>query len=193
MGQSTWGKFDLGFEGSFCRGVPDAAIMTDKRDALMRRAIELSRNNALQGQACFGSLLADEEGNILVEACNSCVSSGDVTRHAETELVRKACAELDREQIARATVYTSTEPCVLCCGAIYWSGCRKIVYGCDEVDFVRIVAPTSLPGKDHLNVPARDVFSQFKAMSIEGPLLAEEALAAHREAHELAQQRQASL
>ena len=41
------------------------------------------------------ALLADEEGNIVLECENSVVTDKDVTAHAETALIRKASKTLD--------------------------------------------------------------------------------------------------
>ena len=50
--------------------------------------------------------------------------------HAELNLVRLALVELGRDVLAGCTLYTSTEPCAMCAGAIYWARIPEIVFGC---------------------------------------------------------------
>jgi tRNA(Arg) A34 adenosine deaminase TadA len=69
---------------------------------------------------------------IVVEAENNVVTGRDPTGHAETNCVRAAALQLTDEQLARSTLYTSTEPCCMCSGAIYWAGVTAVVYGCSD-------------------------------------------------------------
>ena len=94
--------------------------------AHLTRAVELAELARAHGNHPFGALLVTATGEI-VEAENTVVIDGDPTGHAETNLVRKASAVLDRTALATATLYTSTEPCAMCCGAVVWSGVRSVV------------------------------------------------------------------
>jgi tRNA(adenine34) deaminase len=93
---------------------------TDQR--LLRAAIALSARASEAGNQPYGALLADAEGRVLLEACNTQVTERDVTAHAELNLVRAASQRFDRDMLAGCTVYASGEPCPMCAGAIYWSG-----------------------------------------------------------------------
>lgn len=103
----------------------------------------------------------------------------DITRHAEMELIRKACAELTPEERTSATLYTSTEPCVMCAGAIYWAGISNVVYGCSAD------ALEDISGPGGFDIDVRNLYSQAKdgcrKMCVRGPCLEEEALLVHRE------------
>jgi tRNA(Arg) A34 adenosine deaminase TadA len=44
--------------------------------------------------------------------------------------VRESGKVLAPEVLETATLYTSTEPCVMCSGAICWAGIGRVVYGC---------------------------------------------------------------
>ena len=82
-------------------------------------------------------------------ARNSVVTEADPTGHAETNLVRLAGPLAAREGIdlSTCTLYTSTEPCAMCAGAIYWSGIGRVVYGLAEVDLL------AMTGGDHPDNP----------------------------------------
>lgn len=66
-------------------------------EANIEEAIRQSSLAAISGHMPFGACLADESGCIIVTAQNQSVAAkkrggkGDVTRHAEMELIRKAC------------------------------------------------------------------------------------------------------
>lgn len=99
---------------------------TDTR--LLRLAIEVARRSVANGNQPFGSLLADADGNVLLEGENTVDTERDCTGHAETNLMRKASMTYDRDFLANCTLYTSAEPCAMCAGAIFWGNVKRVVY-----------------------------------------------------------------
>src|SRR5690349_14964250 len=76
-------------------------------------------------------ITTNHPGQVLVTSENTVNTQNDVTGHAETNLIRKAWKDLPREKFKHTTLYTSTEPCAMCCGAIVWSGgVSRVVYSC---------------------------------------------------------------
>ena len=114
----------------------DATVVTDADLAWLRRCVELAADARARGDHPFGSLLVTADGRT-VEALNSVVTRNDPTGHAETNLVRAAAASLPAEVLATSTLYTSTEPCAMCAGAIYWSGIARVVYALSEQGLAR--------------------------------------------------------
>ena len=100
---------------------------TDER--LLRRVIEICREAKEAGNYPFGCLLADRDGNILMEQGN-CENEhkGDCTGHAETELMRRASQVYTKEEMWDLTMYNCGEPCAMCSGAIYWGNLGRLVY-----------------------------------------------------------------
>ncbi|MCC6804942.1 MAG: nucleoside deaminase [Anaerolineae bacterium] len=96
---------------------------------LVRRSIQLSADAVAHGNEPFGALLA-KNGKILLEIENTIYTGHDVTNHAETNLVREAVKHYDEAFLSGCVLYTSTEPCPMCAGAIYWSGVGAVVYAC---------------------------------------------------------------
>ena len=114
------------------------------------------------------------DGAVRLTAQNRAVTESDPCRHAELLLVGEACRTLDAATVAAATLYTSTEPCVMCCGAIYWSRIARDVFGCSAVQ-LGVVAGGSLV------MPSREVFGRARRrVEVIGPILETEALAVHR-------------
>jgi tRNA(Arg) A34 adenosine deaminase TadA len=103
-------------------------------EPLLRAAVALAWQARANGNHPFGALLADGNGQVLLTAENSVVTESDVTGHAETNLVRLASAAYTSAELADLTLYTSTEPCAMCAGAIYWSGIGAVVYATKRPD-----------------------------------------------------------
>jgi len=98
----------------------------------LRASFVVARNARKKGNHPFGAVLVDDHGQILLEAENTVVTARDCTDHAETNLMRQASSEYDSEFLAKCTIYTSTEPCPMCAGAIFWANVRRVVYGLSE-------------------------------------------------------------
>ena len=144
----------------------------------LRRALELARQARGHGNHPFGALLVDAEGNVVLEAENTVNTDRDVTAHAETNLVRAASARFDPEFLARCTIYTSTEPCVMCAGAIYWANVRRIVFGLslEQINAITARDPTDM----QLGLSSREVFARANhSVDVSGPHLPKESLAVH--------------
>ncbi|MBK8033364.1 MAG: nucleoside deaminase [Chloroflexi bacterium] len=145
--------------------------------ALLRRAIALAATAREHGNHPFGALLADADGNILVEAENTVITERDLTGHAETNLIRAGSRQLAPDVLAAATLYTSTEPCAMCAGAIYWSGISRVIFGLSAARLTQLVDGTT---EKTLSLTAERVLnSGGRPVAVIGPVLEEEALAVH--------------
>jgi tRNA(Arg) A34 adenosine deaminase TadA len=105
-------------------------------ETFIRRCYELARQAAAKGNHPFGALLTLDE-RVILEAENSVGVDDDLTAHAELNLLRAMAALHLGEDRARVVLYTSTEPCVMCSGGIYWAGISTVVYGCSELGLAR--------------------------------------------------------
>jgi tRNA(Arg) A34 adenosine deaminase TadA len=95
----------------------------------LRRAIALAHEARERGNAPFGAVLIGGEGKVLAEGKNTVTTGGDVTGHAETNLVRRAYVSFDEQTLAASTLYASAEPCPMCSGAVFSAGVGRVVYG----------------------------------------------------------------
>ena len=91
------------------------------------RAVALAQASREHGNHPFGALLVDASGRVVLEAENTAVTE-DAMAHAELNVVCAACRQFDFATLESATPYSATEPCVMCSGAIYWSGIGRVVY-----------------------------------------------------------------
>ncbi|MFC0505197.1 nucleoside deaminase [Micromonospora costi] len=103
-------------------------MITTADEELLRRAIAIAAHAVTLGDAPYGSLLADPNGTVLVEAHNTVRRDNDISAHPELKLARWAARELDPETAARTTMYTSCQPCGMCTGGIVRSGLGRVVY-----------------------------------------------------------------
>ena len=144
----------------------------------LRKAIEVAAQARAHGNHPFGAVLVDTHGQILLEAENTVNASHDCTGHAETNLIRVASTAFPSEVLAGCTLYSSTEPCAMCSGAIFWSGVGRVVYALSEAGLLELVA--HLPDSNFLNLPCREVFTRGgRVVEVAGPLLEEEARKVH--------------
>jgi tRNA(Arg) A34 adenosine deaminase TadA len=144
----------------------------------LRSAITQAWRAREHGNHPFGAVLVDADGQIRLEAENSVVTEHDCTNHAETNLVRLATRAFAPSQLAHFTLYSSTEPCAMCAGAIHWSAIGRVVYALSEVDLYAIIGPSP----DHLLLPCREVFAHSQQpIEVIGPVseLESEARAVH--------------
>ena len=147
-------------------------------EVLIRRALGLARLSREHGNHPFGALLADAAGEVLLEAENTVMTASDCTGHAELNLVRQASLKLDGDALAAATLYTSTEPCAMCAGAIYWAGVSRVVFGLRESELAALIGTD--PRNPSLTLPCREVFARGqRPIEVIGPLLEDEARAVH--------------
>ena len=143
----------------------------------IQRATEIADKAKQNGNHPFGALLVDEQGNVLLEAENSVVTENDCTGHAELNLMRAASKKYDRDFLATCTLYTSTEPCPMCSGAIFWGNVRRVVFGLSEEGLYSLIDPDS---EEILYLPCRDIFGKGqKPIEVIGPILEDEAIKVH--------------
>ena len=145
----------------------------------LRESFQLALEARQDGRHPFGALIVNEHGERVVAARNNAVRpQGDPTQHAETLACSAAAKKLSNVELAKCTLYTSTEPCAMCAGAIYWSGVGRVVFGLAErrlLDFTGSHADNPT-----LDLPCREVFARGqRRILVIGPLLEVEAAKVH--------------
>lgn len=144
---------------------------TDER--WIREAIRLASEARERGDEPFGALLV-HDGVCVLEARNAVYTDRDITQHAELRLISKASRRLDPVVLSASTLYTSTEPCAMCAGSIYWAGVARMVFGLAATTFEDLTDGTGL------HQPSRQVLgAASRSISIEGPILEDEAREVH--------------
>ena len=104
----------------------------------MQRAIELSKLAATHGNEPFGAVLV-KDNKIVFENENQIYTRNDPTFHAEFGLIRRLVEETGISDLSEYTLYSSCEPCFMCCGAMVWTRLGKLVYGASDVDLCNLL------------------------------------------------------
>ena len=142
------------------------------QETFVRRSLEIAANAVHRGNHPFGALLV-RDNRITLEAENTVFTEGNVTAHAELNLVRLAVRQYDSAFLAKCTLYTSTEPCAMCAGAIYWAGIASVVFACSAERLADFAG-------QHLSVSCRVIFSSgARETVVIGPILESEAERVH--------------
>ncbi|GAB2506243.1 nucleoside deaminase [Nocardia heshunensis] len=153
-------------------------IPTDLDIRHLLAAVAIARRARERGNHPFGALLAGPDGTVLLEAENTVVTGRDATGHAETNLVRAATAVHDPEFLRGCTLYTSTEPCAMCAGAIYWGNIGRVVYALGEDQLLALTGAD--PENPTMALPCRAVFAAGqRAVAVIGPVELVEARTVH--------------
>ena len=109
-------------------------------------------------QALAQAQIAFEEDEVPVGAVvamgNTIISRGhnqvellnDATAHAEIIALTSAFNYLGAKYLPEASLYVTVEPCLMCCGAMYWGKIGRIVYGAaDEKNGYRHITKDNWP------------------------------------------------
>lgn len=146
--------------------------MSNNHELYVKQAIALAQAAREHGNHPFGALLV-RENRVVLTAENSVMSSRDVTHHAELNLVSQASRQFSAQEMAEMTLYTSTEPCAMCAGAIYWAGMRTVVFGCSAETLGRLAGGS-------LVIPCTTIFAHgAQPTQVIGPILEHEAEKVH--------------
>ncbi|MFA9425537.1 nucleoside deaminase [Natronorubrum sp. A-ect3] len=144
-------------------------------EAGVRRAIDLARTAVDNGNTPFGSLLVVDD-DVVRTAENTTLTDDDIAAHPEFKLARWAARELEADERASCTMYTSTEPCPMCASAIAYAGLERVVYS------VSVESLAALRDDGVIEIHCEEVVDRSDATTtVEGPVLEDEGLAVHRE------------
>ncbi len=146
-------------------------MIQPRDEELLRLAIDLARQARRAGNEPFGALLV-RDGAVVHQATQRSWELSDPTCHAELILISEYCRKTGTMSLAGCTMYTSSEPCPMCAGAIHWARVSRVVFSVSQAMIQQIsggrVKPPCEPIINMGRVPHTEVI---------GPLLAEEGLA----------------
>lgn len=104
----------------------------------MAEAIHLSELAVEHGNEPFGAVLVKDDRVVYTNE-NQIYTKTDPTFHAEAGLIRRFCAETKITDLREYTLYSSCEPCFMCCGAMVWVKLGRLVYGASDRDLCAIL------------------------------------------------------
>ncbi|MGB3485085.1 MAG: nucleoside deaminase [Mycobacterium sp.] len=137
---------------------------------MLELSIELARNAKAAGNHPFGAVLTDLSGTVLHRAENTVMTAKDATGHAETNLIRMASAELSATELRETVLFSSTEPCAMCSGAIYIAGIRRLVFAVGKSELLEFVEARRST-TDFLRIASREILQTGpEIVDVAGPL-----------------------
>ena len=149
-------------------------MSTSVDERYVRRSIELAEHAVEHGNTPFGSLLV-RDGTVLRTAENTTLTDDDLAAHPEFKLARWAGRELEADDRAAVTMYTSTEPCPMCASAIHYAGLGRVVFS------VAGSTLNDLRGGGVIDVPCAEIVDRADGeTTVDGPVLEAEGLSVHR-------------
>ena len=94
----------------------------------MRLALEDAQRAADEGNVGVGSVIV-RDGEVVARGRNLVPTTNDPTAHAETVALREASAALGTDDMTGCVLYTTFEPCPMCCGALMNANIAALVMG----------------------------------------------------------------
>lgn len=105
--------------------------------------LELQDENAKLIEEGYGPFLAaiyDKKGNLIAKMPNTVAKNQCCLCHAEVNTIKQAHEKLKTYDLAPLdlSIYVTAEPCIMCAGAIMWSGIKRVFYGVNSADVEKI-------------------------------------------------------
>ena len=132
---------------------------------IMRIAIEESK----KGDWPYGAVIV-KDGAIIARGFNTATRDRDPTAHAEVNVIRGALRSIPESSLDGYTLYTSSESCPMCTGAIIWAGVSRVVFGASIQELIEA-------GQPQINTSCEALIkTAFLSVELTGGVLADEAL-----------------
>lgn len=97
----------------------------------MRLALKEAHKAYENNEVPIGAVIVSQ-GKVIAKGYNQVELLKDATAHAEIIALTTAYGILGSKYLPDATLYVTLEPCLMCCGAMFWSKISRIVYGASD-------------------------------------------------------------
>lgn len=84
-----------------------------------------------EGYGPFVAAICNEDGKIIAKEANSVAKENCSNNHAEINAIKSAQKIFGSYDLSsyNLNIYITAEPCMMCLGAIMWSGIKNVYYG----------------------------------------------------------------
>lgn len=111
----------------------------------MQHALKEAQNAFDAEEVPVGAVVV-VNNKIISRGHNQVERLNDPTAHAEIIALTSAFNHIGAKYLPDACLYVTVEPCLMCCGAMYWSKIGRIVYGAhDEKNGYRHITQENWP------------------------------------------------
>lgn len=116
--------------------------VSDPKDRyFMSMAIKLAKQAVEEGDRPFGCVVT--RGGVTIGMGRGTETEIDPTRHSEMDAIREACFTLQTAKLPGCVLYSTHEPCMMCCGAIIHAKVGCVVWGSSRTDLPPLFRPYS--------------------------------------------------
>lgn len=112
-------------------------ICGDNMKEYMYIALKEAKKAYKKGEVPIGAIIVNNN-KIIAKAYNKKEKTFNATQHAEVIAIAKACKKLKTWHLDDCEIYTTLEPCMMCCGAIDQARIKKIYYAAHSPLFGQI-------------------------------------------------------
>lgn len=119
-------------------------------DFFMREALQEAQKALEIGEVPIGAII-ERDGIIIGRGHNSTETAKDPTGHAEMIAIRQAAETLEGWRLLGCRLYVTTEPCVMCAGAIVLARLEKIYIGTMDPKAGACGSLMNIPQDERLN------------------------------------------
>ena len=149
-------------------------IQAEKR--FMESAIQEALKSKKLGDYAIGAVIVKED-KILSVGINRVKLDNDPMAHAEVTAIRNAVKIIGNRHLENSILYSTHEPCIMCCGVAYFSRISGIIYGSTREDMKNYSSKNGNNEWSWLPSPisCREVFNKAdREISIVGEFMREE-------------------
>ena len=100
----------------------------------MKIALKEAEKAKKHGDVPIGAVIV-KNNKIIAKGHNKKEIKNTSTRHAEIEVIEKACKKLKTWHLDDCVLYVTLEPCMMCSGAIEQSRIKQVFYGTENYNF----------------------------------------------------------
>ena len=107
-------------------------LSKEKMEYIMKSVIEEVDIAIKDGNSPFAAFLLDKKGNILYKAHNTSNTDIDPTAHAEINLIRKACRDLNTKKLNDYILISNAWSCSMCFSAAIKAKISNFIFGAES-------------------------------------------------------------
>ncbi len=119
---------------------PISKTELENANKVMQNVHNKTAEGVRNGKGPFYAEIYDANGNLVISSSNSVVEDNCCLHHAEINTIKKAHEKFKEYSLApeNLTIYINAEPCIMCAGAIMWSGIKTVCFGVPSSEVERI-------------------------------------------------------
>lgn len=103
----------------------------------MQEALKQALKAYKKGDVPVGAIIV-KNNKIIARSYNKKEKSNNAIKHAEIDVIEKACKKLKTWHLEECVLYTTLEPCLMCTGALIQCRINKIYYSSPNPNFGEI-------------------------------------------------------